>query len=125
MEVGLVSLENNFVPLETVKEHMAHLGQVIPLVRDAGLASKFKKRLFLAQETDPIGLVIRPSWLKSSIATNVAIKKLEDQANRTEFPSFQGLSTLFRLFLPILSCEAAPLHKKRGKVKLKISKRCG
>lgn len=93
---ALVYLDYMVVFSKTVKGQMAHLRQVLTLLRDSGVTLKLNNCSFLAEEMDYLGRVICPDRLEMTSTITAAFKQLRDPATQTEVKSFLGLRNMFR-----------------------------
>lgn len=71
----------------------------------------------MADEINNLRHVIRPGKLETDNTTALAVNKLKDTANETEFRSFLRLRSVFRRLMSNFSHVAALLNKKLFKIK--------
>lgn len=95
-----------------VREHMAHLWQVLTLLRDSALTLKLKNSSFLTEKIHYHGHAFRPGLFHISNITTVGIKKLTNPTSQTELRSFVGLWSVFRRIVPSVNSVPANLNKK-------------
>lgn len=76
---SLVYLDEIVIFSRTGEDHMAHVGQVLTILDNAGLKLKLKKGFFFSGKKYYLGNVIRPGCQKISDTTTKDIQELQDR----------------------------------------------
>lgn len=108
-------LDDNVIFMQKVNSDIAHLRQVMTLLRDTGDTFTSKECLLFAEKTNYLGHVIRPGRLETSEVTTAAVCELKHSTTETELRSFSGLCSVFHRFVPNVSKVEIPLNKKLRK----------
>lgn len=89
--------------------HIAHLRQVLTLLRNSGFTLKVKKCAFFVT-VNYCGYIMLSARLELSEAIAAAVRELKDCATQTEVRCYHGLCNLFRGTVLNFSAVAAPLN---------------
>lgn len=89
--------------LKNSNNKMAHLQQVLALLRDVGFTLKLKNCSFFSAFIDYLGHVIRQGRLGLSEVTSISVRKLKDPTIMTGLIPFLGLCNVFYRFVPNFS----------------------
>ena len=114
-ETALVYLDDVIIYSKTVTEHFAHVGEILRLLRDAGVSLKLSKFTFFDTSVTYLGHMIRPGTLEVERRNVFAIERARPPQNQTELRSFLGMCNVYRRFVKDFAKIAAPLNRKTWK----------
>ena len=107
----LVYLDDIIVFSKSVDEHFKHLGEILAILRKAGLSLKLKKCNFFTKTVDYLGRVIRPGKLEVAEKNTAALKGFKEPRTQTQLRSFLGMCNVYRRFVPNFARVAAPINQ--------------
>ena len=108
-QICLVYLDDVIVFSRGMKEHIAHLDQVLTLLRAAGVSLKLKKCQFFQSRVDYLGHVISPGKLSMATESSAAFAECKFPRTLTQVRSFLGACNVYRRFVKDFSKIAKPL----------------
>jgi len=110
----LIYLDDVIVASNSEKEHIGHVDHVLRLLREAGVTLRLPKCRLFRTTLEYLGHEIKPGRLGVMDAHTRALRKAHFPTTRTHVRSFVGMCNVFRRFVPIFACMAAPLTDPMG-----------
>ena len=107
----LVYVDDVIIFSDDFQSHLAHVHQVLNIIREAGLALNIAKCNFFRNSVDYLGHVVLPGRLKVARRNTAAISKATFPHTQTELRSFLGMCNVYRRFVPRFSAVAEPLNR--------------
>lgn len=92
--------------------YMAHLRQVLTLLREAVVTLLLKKCSIFPKKIIQLKYAIRPRRLELLELATAAVRELKDATTQTSLRSISGFRNLFRRLLPRFSTVAVFLNRK-------------
>ena len=106
----LIYLDDVIVFSKNEEEHVAHVDEVLTLLRSAGVSLKLKKCEFFKPKVDYLGHVITPGKLAVATENTKAFEHAAFPRNATQVRSFLGAANVYRRFVKNFSGIAKPLN---------------
>lgn len=106
---AIAYLDDVTVYSKSFEMHLAHLGQVLERLRDAGLTLNLGKCQFAKRKIELLGFEIGTEGLGVLSKKVEAIQRLSPPTNVTEVRQFLGLCSYYRKFVPKYGHIASPL----------------
>jgi Reverse transcriptase (RNA-dependent DNA polymerase)/RNase H-like domain found in reverse transcriptase/Integrase zinc binding domain/Chromo (CHRromatin Organisation MOdifier) domain/Aspartyl protease len=105
----IVYLDDVLIFSETLKEHIAHVKQVLSRLRDYELTCKLKKCEFHATSLSFLGFVISPEGISMNSDRVIAINEWPIPTNVEEIQIFLGFANFYRRFIEGYSRVVSPI----------------
>ena len=109
-QTSLIYLDDVIVFSKDTKEHVAHVDQVLTLLRQARVSLKLKKCEFFQPKVDYLGHVITPGKLAVATESTKALEHATFPRNETQVRSFLGAANVYSRFIKNFSGIAKPLN---------------
>ena len=106
----LIYLDDVIVFSKNEKEHVAHVDEVLTLLRSAGTSLKLKKCEFFKPKVDYLGHVITPGKLAVATENTKAFEHAAFPRIATQVRSFLGAGNVYRRFVKNFSGITKPLN---------------
>ena len=107
----LIYLDDVIVFSKDTNEHVAHVDEVLTLLRSAGVSIKLKKCEFFQPKLDYLGHIITPGKLAVATENTKAFGYAAFRRNATQVRSFHGAANVYRRFVKNFSGIAKPLNE--------------
>lgn len=107
--VCLVYLDDVIVFSRSAEEHLAHLDQVLTLLKENGVSLKASKCHLFQEEVEYLGHVVRPGRISVNEKNTKALRGLHYPRTQTQLKSFLGMCGVYRRFVPGFAKVARPL----------------
>ena len=107
----LVYLDDIIVFSRSIEDHFQHLGEILAILKEAGLSLKLKKCNFFTKTVDYFAHVMRPGKLEVSEKNTAALKGFKEPTTQTQLRSFLGMCNICRRFVPNFARVTAPLNQ--------------
>ena len=106
-----IYLDDVIIFSKDTNEHVAHVDEVLTLLRSAGVSLKLKKCEFFQPKVDYLGHVITPGELAVATENTKAFEYAAVPRNATQVRSFLGAANVYRRFVKNFSGIAKPLNE--------------
>ena len=110
-QTWLIYLDDVIVFSKDTNEQVAHVDEVLNLLRSAGVSLKLKKCEFFQPEVDYLGHVITPGKLAVATENTMAFEYAAFPRSATQVRSFLGAANVYRRFVKNFSGIAKPLNE--------------
>ena len=107
----IVFIDDILIYSKTKEEHVAHLREVLEVLRRERLYAKFSKCAFWLQEVQFLGHLVNREGIKVDPSKIEAVMNWEVLKTPTEIRSFLGLAGYYRRFIQDFSRIAVPLTR--------------
>ncbi|KAJ9565973.1 hypothetical protein OSB04_001939 [Centaurea solstitialis] len=107
----IVFIDDILIYSKTKEEHVAHLREVLEVLRREQLYAKFSKCAFWLQAVQFLGHLVNREGIKVDPSKIEAVMSWEVPKNPSEIRSFLGLAGYYRRFIQDFSRIAVPLTK--------------
>ena len=104
-----VYMDDIIIHSKTLEEHVAHVNEVLSLIRKAGLKINWKKSHFLKQYVDYLGFTVGQGQIKVAKSKIAAIENYPPPDSIKKIKSFLGLCSWFKRFVLNFASIAEPL----------------
>ena len=109
-------LDDIIVFSRSIEDHFRHLGEILAILKVAGLSLKLNKCNFFTKTVYYLGHVIRPGKIEVAEKNTAALQGFKEITMQTKLRSFLGMCNVYRRFVPNFARVAAPLNQllKKG-----------
>ena len=107
-------LDDILIYSKSKKEHLAHLRQVLALLRKNGLYAKLSKCAFLQEQTEFLGHVISKDGIHTNAGLVKAIREWPRPTKQKDVQQFIGLAQFYQQYINNFATIALPLTALLG-----------
>ncbi|CAK1597525.1 unnamed protein product [Parnassius mnemosyne] len=105
----VIYMDDILIPSKSFKEGLERLGEVLGILREAGLTLKMEKCNFFQERIDFLGFEINKDGIRPGAQKIEAVSRFPIPRNQHEVRRFLGLASFFRRFVKGFALIARPL----------------